>query len=113
MTWQLPCLQSFASSSRLAKKVQKEEEPPDAEELDPYDFSELEGGIEKAQSKLRDDLSKLRAGGRFNPEVLESLRVQVVKDSKGTERLADLAQVVPRGRTLNLIVGEKEVRMTT
>jgi len=80
---------------------------------DPFDFSELETGITKAHDKLKDDLSKLRAGGRFNPELVENLRVSLVnKDNesgKQSVRLGDVAQVVPRGRVLGIMVGEKDV----
>ncbi|KAH7391423.1 ribosome recycling factor-domain-containing protein [Cadophora sp. MPI-SDFR-AT-0126] len=76
---------------------------------DPYDFSTLESSIEKVLEKLKNDLSKLRTGGRFNPEVLENLRVHLVKDSKATEKLGDLAQVLPKGgRSLMILVGEKD-----
>lgn len=76
---------------------------------DPFDFSSLQSGIDKAHTQLKEELSKLRAGGRFNPETLENLRVNVVKGSKDTERVADLAQVVPRGRVLNIVVGDRDV----
>jgi hypothetical protein len=58
---------------------------------------------------LKDDLSKLRAGGRFNPELLENLRVQPDKNSQSKVRLSDVAQVVPKGRTVQVLVGEKDV----
>lgn len=74
-----------------------------------FDFSTLESGILKALEKLTRDLSQLRSGGRFNPDVVENLKVQLGKaGSKETVRLKDLAQVVPKGRLLNVIVGEKE-----
>lgn len=77
---------------------------------DPTDFSTLTDGITKVLDKLKNDLSKLRTGGRFNPEVLENLRVHLVKDSKNSERLGDLAQVLPKGgRSLMILVGEKDV----
>jgi ribosome recycling factor len=77
---------------------------------DPYDFSTLEAGIQKTLTKLQDDLSKLRTGGRFNPELLESVRVQLTKDSKQSVRLGDLAQVVPkRGKSVVVLVGEADV----
>jgi ribosome recycling factor len=42
--------------------------------------------------------------------VLENLRVHLNKESKNTERLGDLAQVLPKGgRSLMIIVGEKDV----
>lgn len=77
---------------------------------DPYDFSTLETGIKKALSKLQDDLSKLRTGGRFNPKLLESVRVQLKKDSKSSFRLGDLAQVIPKGgKSITVLVGEADV----
>jgi ribosome recycling factor len=70
----------------------------------------LSEGISKVLERLKNDLSKLRTGGRFNPEVLENLRVHLSKDSKASERLGDLAQVLPKGgRSLMILVGEKEV----
>jgi ribosome recycling factor len=79
-----------------------------------FDFSTLESGILKALEKLTRDLSQLRSGGRFNPDVVENLKVQLGKaGSKETVRLKDLAQVVPKGRLLNVIVGEKEVSFQT
>lgn len=76
---------------------------------DPFDFSTLNGSLERNMEKLRADLTKLRTGGKFNPETLEDLRVPLSKESKQTERLGDLAQVVPKGRTLQVMVGEKDV----
>lgn len=76
---------------------------------DPFDFSELSEAIQKAHTVLKDGLSKLRAGGRFNPEVVENLRVSLEKGTKETVRLGDLAQCVPRGRVLNVMAGEKQV----
>jgi ribosome recycling factor len=81
-----------------------------AEAEDPFDFSTLEAGIEKTLEKLKNDLSKLRTGGRFNPEILENVRVHLHKDSKASERLGDLAQVLPKGgRSVMVLVGEKDV----
>lgn len=76
---------------------------------DPADFSALEADIAAAVTRLKDDLSKLRAGGRFNPELLENLRVQPDKSSASKVRLSDVAQVVPKGRTVQVLVGEKDV----
>lgn len=65
--------------------------------------------------QLTHKLSQLRSGGRLNPEVVEGLKVQLGiagKDGTGKEtvRLGDIAQVVPRGRMLNVICGDAEVR---
>ncbi|KAJ5037446.1 uncharacterized protein L3040_007621 [Drepanopeziza brunnea f. sp. 'multigermtubi'] len=99
----------------LKKKGRAEREEREAassqasEADDPFDFSTLDAGIEKALDKLKSDLSKLRTGGRFNPEALENLRVHLAKDSRASERLGDLAQVLPKGgRSLMILVGEKD-----
>ncbi|KAG9229544.1 putative Hsp70 chaperone [Amylocarpus encephaloides] len=109
-----PC-RSFSHSPALYKKKTKadreaaEDAGPQAVAEDPFDTSILESSISKTQEKLKTDLSKLRTGGRFNPELLENLRVSLSKNSKKTERLGDLAQVLPKGgRTLNILVGEKD-----
>jgi ribosome recycling factor len=74
---------------------------------DPFDFSALESDISDAVEKLKTDLSQLRQGGRFNPQVLENLRVQLKQG--GPVKLGDLAQVVPKGRVVQIVVGEQEV----
>ncbi|KAF7954035.1 uncharacterized protein EAE97_001433 [Botrytis byssoidea] len=80
-----------------------------AEDNDPFDFSTLQAGIDKSLEKLKTDLGKLRTGGRFNPEVLEGLRVKLGKDAKESFRLGDLAQVLPKGgRSVVVLVGEKD-----
>lgn len=81
-----------------------------------YDLSGLEAQILKAMEKLAHDLGELRAGGRLNPKVVEDLKVQLGhagKDGHGKEayRLGDLAQVVVRGRMLQVICGESDVRI--
>ena len=76
---------------------------------DPYDFSALDADINAAIERLRESLSKLRSGGRFNPETLENLRVQVEKSSNAKVKLSDVAQVIPKGRTVQVVVGTKDV----
>ncbi|KAF2471870.1 ribosome recycling factor [Lindgomyces ingoldianus] len=75
-----------------------------------YDVSILEAKILKAMEHLTHELSQLRSGGRFNPELVESLKVQLGTVSRGKEsvRLSEIAQVVPKGRLLNIMVAEKE-----
>jgi ribosome recycling factor len=56
-------------------------------------------------------LAQLRAGGRFNPEKIEELRVQF-NDSEGkkkTARLGELAQVAAKGRNISVVVHEPDV----
>jgi ribosome recycling factor len=67
-------------------------------------------GIDKTLEKLNADLSKLRTGGKFNPELLEDVRVHLIKGDKKSIRLGELAQVLPKGgRSLMVLVGEKDV----
>lgn len=98
-------------------KTQKQEAKSSgaaAEGEDPHDFSTLESGIRKALDRLQEDLSKLRTGGRFNPELLENVRVLLEKGSKETIRLGELAQVIPKGgRTINVLVGEADVGLSS
>lgn len=104
-----PLLKKGGKAARDESKSQaassKDSHPAD----DPSDFSALEADIAAAVERLKDDLSKLRAGGRFNPELLENLRVQPDKNSQSKVRLSDVAQVVPKGRTVQVLVGEKDV----
>jgi ribosome recycling factor len=74
-----------------------------------YDFSSLESKILKSIEHLTHELSQLRAGGRFNPELLESLKVRPTKSSNETVRLGDIAQVVPKGRVISIIANEEDV----
>ena len=76
---------------------------------DPFDFEKLQAELEKTVSKLKDDLGKLRQGGRIGTELVEGLRV-TLKDTKEVLRVGDLAQVVPKGgRSMVLLVGEEAV----
>lgn len=109
---------NFTQTSYLHKKSgrgAKEDSSSSGEKSsaveDPHDFSNLEAKIQKTLAKLQDDLSKLRTGGRFNPELLESVKVQLKKDTKASFRLGDLAQVIPKGgKSIMVLVGEADVR---
>lgn len=110
---------NFTSSPALYKKKDKAakkgsnsdvESSPTAATEDPFDLSTLNSGISTAISRLKDDLSKLRAGGRFNTATLEVLKVQLSKDIQDSVKLGDLAQVVPKGgRMVTILVAEEEV----
>ncbi|KAI9719998.1 MAG: hypothetical protein M1812_003123 [Candelaria pacifica] len=96
-------------TSAVLRKISKSAVVSSKTGSDPFDLSELQAGIQKAIEKLKNELSKLRSGGRFNPELLENLAVSLDKKSKHTTRLKELAQVVPRGgRTVVIYVGEKD-----
>jgi ribosome recycling factor len=118
---------TFSSSASLSKKKDKNKRTDDAVESssskkndsgndatapDPFDFSQLHTGISDATARLKEDLQKLRSGGRFNPEVIEQLRVNLVKGSNETVRLGEVAQVVPKGgRSVVIIVGEEDASL--
>lgn len=77
----------------------------------------MESQILRAMERLTHDLSELRAGGRFNPEHLEKLKVTLkptgsALDGKETHPLGDLAQVIPKGRIITVVAGDEEVRPT-
>lgn len=76
--------------------------------VDPLDFSAFEAAIERILESLKAELAKLRHTGR-SPEVIEALRVKLVKGSKDTVALGEISQVIPRGRNLLVAVGEKDV----
>ena len=92
---------------------------------DPHDLSDYESAISKAHQNLKNEVSKLKAGGR-DVDAIESIRVNLgkggraapgsVKDKRGRAdeavgaKIGDLASVVQRGRNVVVMVGEKEVR---
>lgn len=77
---------------------------------DPSDLSPLQNDIAASVSRFKDDLSKLRAGGRLNTEVIEDFRVHLIKGSKESVKLGELAQVVPKGgRMVTVLAAEEDV----
>lgn len=96
---------------------------------DAHDFSAFQLEIDKATDYLKSELSKLRPGG-LDLEAIEALRVSLSPSAGGkgggsrkdgprsggkgksdTVKLGDVAQVVPRGRIVVIMVGEKEVNL--
>jgi ribosome recycling factor len=76
-------------------------------EIDPYDHSTLQAGIDKAIERLKDALSKTRNAGRVSSDTVEDLRVELEKGGKKV-RLGDIAAVVPKGgRTMQVFCGEE------
>lgn len=94
---------------------------------DALDFSGFQHEIDKATDYLKSELSKLRAGG-LDLKAIEALRVSLGtsvggkgggpkkdgarsggKGKSDTVKLGDVAQVVPRGRIVVIMIGEKEV----
>ena len=96
---------------------------------EPGDFSALENEIRTIRDGLREELKKIKAGG-LDIEALENLTVTLKhgsggggsKSGKGSKpkgtggeetKLGDIAQVVPRGRVVVIMVGEKDVSLPT
>ncbi|KAB8257561.1 ribosome recycling factor-domain-containing protein [Aspergillus pseudonomiae] len=110
---------AFSTCPLLFKKKDKTKSSstssPDARPLkaavvsdDPYDLAQLHHGIAAAVCRLKDELSKLRLGGRLNTDAIENLRVQLSKGSKETLKLGDLAQVVPKGGRMVIVLVSEE-----
>jgi len=111
----------YKKSGKKVKDTTKSDSSPPGPSVAPntatddvFDFSPLETKILEAIEKLTHDLAKLRAGGRFNPENLETLKVQLGKaGNKENVKLGDLAQVIPRGRNISVVVGDVDVRIAS
>lgn len=117
----------FSNSPLLCKKKEKAKKGTAAEPEtttkslngggipeDPFDLSQLQDDIAATVSRLKDDLSKLRAGGRLSTETIEGLWVQLSKGSKDSVRLGELAQVVPKGgRMVTVFVAEEDVSFSS
>lgn len=76
------------------------------------DFSAFEREIEKIVEGLRDEVRRIRPGG-LSVEDVENVKVTLKKaNDKGQKmvvKVGEMAQVVARGRTMVVLVGEKEV----
>lgn len=76
--------------------------------MDPLDLSWLEAAVDRALDSLKKQITAVRKGGR-DAAAIEALQVSLTKSGGKTFKVGDVAQVVPRGRVLAVIVGEKEV----
>jgi ribosome recycling factor len=74
---------------------------------DAFDLTTLENNILKALEHLTHKLGELRSGGRFKTDTLEKLKVKL--KSGETLLVGDLAQVVVKGRFVNVILSDEEV----
>jgi ribosome recycling factor len=62
----------------------------------------------KNDEHARDSLKKLKAGGRFNPDLIGALKVQPDRKESAAYPIRELAQVVPKGgRTISILVHEE------
>ncbi|MCJ1264816.1 hypothetical protein MMC22_004691 [Lobaria immixta] len=100
--------QSLHKSSpdiRNAKKKSQDDGSGDA--LDPLDLSALKDSIAQQLDWLKQQIADSRQGGR-STGAIEELRVSLRGGGAQTVNLGELAQVVPRGRVLAVMVGDKE-----
>ena len=76
-----PCFKKEKGGNRAPKqhKLEAAEKTSDAADNDPYDFTTLTTRLQSVRERLEHDLSKLRPGGRFDPETIENLRVPLAK----------------------------------
>jgi ribosome recycling factor len=113
---------SFSTTYPALKKSKGKAAPPPppvdsfgraVDDTDAFDFSGLQAKILKATEHFTHQLSQLRAGGRFNPEQLEDLKVQLNEKGDGgkvsTTKLKDLAQIIAKGRNVSVICHEEDV----
>lgn len=74
---------------------------------DAFNLADLEYAWKKGAEHFEEQLKKMRGGGRFNPDVIGSLRVRPDKKSPETFPLHELAAVVPKGgRNISVLVHE-------
>lgn len=76
--------------------------------MDPFDFSALNDSIANQLDWLKKQIAEVRKGGR-SAAAIEELRVSLPGGGAQKTNLGELAHVVPRGRVLAVMVGDKEV----
>ncbi|KAK7524924.1 ribosome recycling factor domain-containing protein [Phyllosticta citriasiana] len=76
-----------------------------------FDLSVLEAECLKALERLTHELGELRGGGRLAPHHLERLGVQIKNEKTNKKewyKLHELAQVIPKGKFMQVVVGDEE-----
>ena len=95
-----------SSSSSSAAAAPDGRPKPNPE--DPFELADLEFSWKKGADHFEDLLKKMRAGGRFNPDVIGELRVRPDKKLPESFPLHELAAVVPKGgRNISVLVHEE------
>ncbi|KAK4457994.1 ribosome recycling factor domain-containing protein [Cladorrhinum samala] len=87
-----PSSSSAASSSHAADPNQPVPSPET-----PFEFADLTYAFDKAEKRYAEELRKLRAGGRFNADVIGAVPVTLDKNSRTSFPLRELATVAPLG----------------
>ena len=104
-------LRTHKKASRGGKQESKrspEHHAQKASGSDPLDFADYNTAIARAHQGLKDELAKIKAGGK-NTEGIENVRVKLDKNSKEVVKLGEVASVILRGRNIAVLVGEKDV----
>ncbi|KAK8016342.1 ribosomal recycling factor protein [Apiospora rasikravindrae] len=72
------------------------------------DFADVHSRLTKLASHANESLKKIKSGGRFNPDLIGSVKVQPDrKESSVSYPIRELASVIPKGgRTISLLVHE-------
>ncbi|KAK7962350.1 uncharacterized protein PG986_003175 [Apiospora aurea] len=72
------------------------------------DFADVHSRLTKLASHANESLKRLKAGGRFNPDLVGSVKVQPDRnESSVSYPIRELASVIPKGgRTISLLVHE-------
>ncbi|KAI0882166.1 uncharacterized protein GGS22DRAFT_191337 [Annulohypoxylon maeteangense] len=82
---------------------------PPANPEEPLDFADVESRVKSQKEHFEGVLKKLRSGGRFNPDIVGTLRIQPDRKDDTTYPLKEVAQVIPRGgRTISILAHEEE-----
>lgn len=95
-----------ATSTPAADDGPKHPQPSSDE---PLNFADVESRLRKHAEYFKASFKKMHTSGRFDPDVIGSLRVTVDKKEDQAYPLRELAQVVPRGgRAVSLLVHDAE-----
>lgn len=79
------------------------EEGPAADPEDPHNFSDVKARFEHLSTRFTAELKQARQGAATNPTALSSVSVPT---REGAFPLRELAQIVPRNRTISLLVND-------
>lgn len=103
-------IRTASNTAAAARKKSRGGGGSSSDVVDPLDLSlsRLEASAASALDLLKKQITAVRKGGR-DAAAIEELRVSLTKSGGGTVKLGDVAQVVPRGRVLAVVVLEKEV----
>ncbi|KAK7983880.1 ribosome recycling factor [Apiospora arundinis] len=95
------------SSNNASSGASASQHPtPTPEEV--LDFADVNSRLTKLASHANESLKKIKMGGRFNPDLIGSVKVQPDrKESSESYPLRELASVIPKGgRTISILVHE-------